>query len=159
MAPDTAEIRPPRNGPTLRQTNPDKRLGSRDCALSEGAASVTAQSISRDGARIAESDDEDVPTYRARPESASRKVGTLLFTYPFDADATGSSRDAGRYPRPRAQRRQQHARRHGHRLRHGLGQGSATGPDHHRRRRYVPRSGPAARTLSRSHRRNWLRAP
>src|SRR5439155_777899 len=52
-------MRPPRNGPTLRQTSPDRRRGSRDCAPSGAAASVTAQSTSRDGARIGESDERD----------------------------------------------------------------------------------------------------
>src|SRR5437762_12158693 len=59
MAPDTAETRPARNGPTLRQTSAERRRGSTDCALSGVAASVTAQSTSRDGARIGESDEGD----------------------------------------------------------------------------------------------------
>src|ERR1044072_5666292 len=50
MAPDTAEMRPPRKGPTLRHARPDRR---EDCAATEVAATVTAQSISRDGARMA----------------------------------------------------------------------------------------------------------
>src|ERR1043165_6674344 len=50
MAPDTAEMRPPRKGPTLRHARPDRR---EDWAATEVAATVTAQSISRDGARMA----------------------------------------------------------------------------------------------------------
>src|SRR2546422_7646911 len=59
MAPDTAEIRPPRNGPTLRHTRAERKRASMDCARSGVAVSVTAQSTSRDGARIAESDERD----------------------------------------------------------------------------------------------------
>src|SRR6266550_4835025 len=66
MTPDTAEIRPARNGPTLRQTSAERRRGSTgpdrgaaDCARSGVAASGTAQSTRRDGARIVESDEGD----------------------------------------------------------------------------------------------------
>src|ERR1051325_1208154 len=50
MAPDTAERRPPRKGPTLRHARPERR---EDCAATEVAATVTAQSIRRVGARMA----------------------------------------------------------------------------------------------------------
>src|SRR6266700_2033756 len=65
MAPDTAETRPPRNGPTLRQTSAERRRGSTgpdcavDCATSSVAVSETAQGTNRDGARIGESDEGD----------------------------------------------------------------------------------------------------
>src|SRR6266576_6708602 len=65
MVPDTAETRPARNGPTLRQTSAERRRGSTgpdcavDCATSSVAVSETAQSTSRDGARIGESDERD----------------------------------------------------------------------------------------------------
>src|SRR5947208_6465343 len=59
MAPDTAEIRPPRKGPTLRHTRAERRRASMDCARSGVAVSGTAQSTSRDGARIAASDEGD----------------------------------------------------------------------------------------------------
>src|SRR6266516_5133361 len=65
MAPDTAETRPARNGPTLRQTSAERRRGSTgpdcavDCATSSVAVSETAQGTNRDGARIGESDEGD----------------------------------------------------------------------------------------------------
>src|SRR2546423_14670832 len=59
MAPETAEIRPPRKGPMLRHCNPESSWGSTDCAGSEDTASGTTQSIRRDGARITESDESE----------------------------------------------------------------------------------------------------
>src|SRR2546425_1281590 len=88
MAPDTAEIRPPRNGPTFRQTNAERRRGSTgadsraaDCATSGLAASGTAQSIKRDGARIAESDEEDDPNVSRQPlvRTASGRTASPQF--------------------------------------------------------------------------------
>src|SRR5216117_901093 len=60
MAPDTAETRPARKGPTLRHTSAERGRSTEadravDCATSGVAASGTAQSIRKDGARIGES--------------------------------------------------------------------------------------------------------
>src|SRR3954471_4366326 len=71
MAPDAAEILPARNGPTLRQTRPERRRSlEEDCALSGVAASRAANS-SRGGARIADPLRETVRMYRADRVSAA----------------------------------------------------------------------------------------
>src|SRR5881628_419074 len=47
MAPETAEMRPPRNGPRLRQTSPERRLGAtgaRPGAEPANAPSATSSS-------------------------------------------------------------------------------------------------------------------
>src|SRR4051812_6514709 len=44
MTPETAEIRPPRNGPTLRQTSAESRSGLMGVAATEMAAAVRATS-------------------------------------------------------------------------------------------------------------------
>jgi hypothetical protein len=40
MTPETAEMRPPRNGPTLRQTSPESRSGRTGFAAMEMAAAA-----------------------------------------------------------------------------------------------------------------------
>src|SRR5437773_6612574 len=72
MAPDTAEIRPPRKGPTLRHTRAERRRASMDCARSGVAVSGTAQSTSRDGARIAASDEGDRANVSRQPRVRSQ---------------------------------------------------------------------------------------
>src|SRR2546422_6913621 len=72
MAPDTAEIRPPRNGPTLRHTRAERRRVSMDCARSGVAVSGTAQSIRKDGARIAVSDEGDSLKVSRQPRVGSQ---------------------------------------------------------------------------------------
>src|SRR3954447_12956889 len=79
MAPDAAEILPARNGPTLRQTRPERRRSlEEDCALSGGAASRAANS-SRGGARIADPLRETVRMYRGdRVSAASLTEGAQI---------------------------------------------------------------------------------
>src|SRR5256712_2792820 len=80
MAPDTAEIRPPRKGPTLRHTRAERKRASMDCARSGVAVSVTAQSTSRDGARIAESDERDDVNVSPSDYGVEQLTGSLSAT-------------------------------------------------------------------------------